>query len=303
MATPRRCTLGEECPVGGPGSWRQNRAVRRVEPVANELTRWLRAESPGPDSILGHVLETRQGRCWVDTWPEPSALLVETAGNFILRGEAAAVDPAELHPLVHGFLDAPDSFDALLDTAFPGHVRWDRVVYRLDQGRPEPDRRALDPTHPPVGGAVQDGSAVIRFLDAADGPALAAVHPDVRWVAKTWGGPSGLAASGRAVGAFVDGRLVAVAGTFFLGVRHDEIGISTEPDVRRRGLGTRCARLLTTRLTAAGRALSWTTSVDNVASRRVAERCGFEFDRHDVLHVIGVDVPPAPTNEATRRQL
>lgn len=287
--------------------------MRRVEPVATELTRWLGAESPGPDSILGHVLETRQGRCWVDTWPEPSALLVESAGNFILRGEAAAVEPAELHPLVHGFLDAPDSFDALLDTAFPGHVRWDRVVYRLDQGRLEQGgleqgrleqgRRALDPTPPAVGRAGRDRSTVIRFLDAADGPALAAVHPDVRWVAKTWGGPSGLAASGRAVGAFVDGRLVAVAGTFFLGVCHDEIGIATEPDVRRRGLGTRCARLLTTRLTAAGRALSWTTSVDNVASRRMAERCGFEFDRHDVLHVIGVDVPAAPTNEATRRQL
>ena len=257
-----------------------------VQPAADDLAEWLGGESPGPDAILGHVLRTGHGRCWADRWPEPSALLVETAGNYLLRGNAAAMDPAELRPLVQGFVDAPGSFDGLLDGAFPGHARWDRVVYRLDQA---PKELGLSQA---AGEAVRAASSVVvRFLDADDGPAVEALHPDVRWVGKTWGGPSGLAASGHAVGAFIGERLVAVAASFFLGARHDEIGVGTEPEFRGRGLSTRCAHLLTVRSVTAGRVPSWTTSLDNAASRRVAERLGFEFDRFDVLRVIGVEVP------------
>lgn len=281
------------CSHTGPGSphrteadrWK-NRAMHEVMPDADDLREWLGAESPGADAILGHVVNTRHGRCWADRWPAPSALLAETAGNFILRGTAAAIDPAELRPLVQGFVDAPDSFDGLLDEAFPGHVRWDRIVYRLDLGSKELELSSA------AGEPMRAGSsALVRFLDADDSPAVEALHPDVKWVAGPWGGPTGLAASGQAVGAFIDERLVAVASTFFLGVRHDEIAVGTEPEFRRRGFSTSCARLLTARSVAAGRVPSWTTSLDNAASRRVAERIGFEFVRFDALHVIGVDVP------------
>lgn len=264
--------------LGDPPAPAQNGAVREVELAGPDLAAWVGAEVAGPDAILGHVVATGHGRCWADRWPGPSVLLAETAGNYLLRGVPQALDPATLRPLVRGFLDAPPAFDDLLDTAFPGHARWDRIVYRLDGA----------PTSPAL---LRDPSVAVRMLESGDTPAVEALDQDVGWVTRTWDGPAGLAASGHAVGAFVEGRVAAVACTFFLGVRHDEIGVATEPGFRGRGLATRCAALLAARSVAAGRVPSWTTSVDNHASRRVAERLGFDLVREDVLHVIGVDVP------------
>jgi predicted GNAT family acetyltransferase len=124
------------------------------------------------------------------------------------------------------------------------------------------------------------------------------LSPQSFWIAKTWGGPAGLAASGAAWGAFVDGRLVSVACTFFMGERYEEIGVVTEPEHRGQGLSVACTRALCLAIFARGRRPSWTTSPDNTASVRVAEKLGFRLDRHDWLYVAGIPVPePARTNE------
>lgn len=124
------------------------RALAATEVPA--LAGWLDVERPGPDAILTHVAGTGHGRAWADRWSEPLAVLVETGGNFLLAGEPAAVAPEALHPLIHGFLAADPRFDSVLEQAFPGRTRWDRVVYRLpDRGRggrthrpgPDPARR------------------------------------------------------------------------------------------------------------------------------------------------------------------
>src|SRR5690606_19459847 len=159
---------------------------------------WRPAEAPGPDASVGHVATTGNGRAWADRWPRPAAVLVETGGNYLLAGAPAAVDPAALRPLVAGFLAAADGFDEVLDEAFPGRIRWDRVVYRLP-----------DPGSPPAPAPDPPGGRV-RPLRPGDTLALEQLSDAVRWVAKTWGGPAGLAASGHGYGAFVDGRLAAV---------------------------------------------------------------------------------------------
>jgi hypothetical protein len=46
------------------------------------VSAWLEREQPGPDAILGHVLATGHGRCWVDDEARPRAVLVKTAGNY-----------------------------------------------------------------------------------------------------------------------------------------------------------------------------------------------------------------------------
>ena len=114
-------------------------------------------------------------------------------------------------------------------------------------------------------------------------------------MAKTWGGPAGLAASGHAYGAFDGDRLAAVTCTFFRGLRHDDAGVVTEPELRGRGLGTASALAWCAGILAQGRVPTWTTSVDNAPSRGIAERLGFELVRRDVLHVIGIEVPPVAT--------
>lgn len=248
--------------------------MREVRPDAALLRQWLERDGPGPGAIVGHVVSTGYGRCWVDEPSAPTALLAETAGNYLLAGEPGAVDPALLRPIVTGFLGADAGFAPVLAAAFPDLVTWDRVIYRGGGGAP---------AGPPP--------ANLRRLAAADADAVHALSEPLGWISKTWGGPAGLAASGYAWGAFAGARLVALACTFFLGVRHEEIGVMTEPEYRGQGLSTACARAVCGDIVARGRVPSWTTAPDNIASRRVAEKAGFRFIGPDLLYAIGVALP------------
>ncbi len=239
------------------------------------LRDWFRPERPGP--LVGmHVINTGHGSCMIDRWPDPRALLVSAADNHSLAGDPHAVDPADLARRVTGFLDAPERLDALLRAAFPDAVVWDRVVL---------DRRVL--ARP----ALVPG---VRLLAPSDTDHLAALGPESAWISNTWGGPAGLAASGYAYGAFVDGRLVSVACAFYVGERYEDIGVVTEPDYRGRGLSAGSAAALCADIRARGRCPSWTTSPDNAASLRVAEKLGFLRHHEDRLHVCGVPVPEVP---------
>jgi predicted GNAT family acetyltransferase len=106
-----------------------------------------------------------------------------------------------------------------------------------------------------------------------------------------WGGPNGLASSGFAWGAFVAGQLVSVACTGFLGETYEDIGIVTEPGFRGLGLSPICVLALCSDIRARGHQPSWSTSPDNLASVRVAEKCGFVRQRDDLLYVVGVSIP------------
>jgi RimJ/RimL family protein N-acetyltransferase len=244
-----------------------------VRPDAALLRQWLDREQPGPTTIIGHVVGTGHGRCWVDRPAAPAAVLVETAGNYRLSGAASAVDPASLRPLVNGFVSADHDVVPLLGTTFPGSVRVDRVIYASPSAEP--------------GGSTHDS---VRRLTPHDAGAVDQFG-SLRWVAKTWDGPTGLAGGGHAWGAFEGGRLVSVACSFFVGVRYEEIGVVTLPAYRGRGLSTSCVRALCADITARGRIPSWTTSTDNLASRRVAEKVGLRYVGDDVLYAIGVSAP------------
>jgi predicted GNAT family acetyltransferase len=101
-------------------------------------------------------------------------------------------------------------------------------------------------------------------------------------------------ASGRAWGAFVEGRLAALAGTFFAGRHYEDLGVVCEEGYRKRGLSTACTAALCRAILADGRYPSWTTSTDNRPSIRVAQKVGFQALRLDRLFVIGIPVPPPP---------
>lgn len=62
---------------------------------------------------------------------------------------------------------------------------------------------------------------------------------------------------------------------------------------RPRGLGLNpaCAGRVSEDIRRCGRTPSWTTSPDNLPSRRVAEKLGFERVRDDVLYVVGQPIP------------
>jgi GNAT superfamily N-acetyltransferase len=249
----------------------------RSDQVAG-LADWFFPERPGP-LVGSHVVLTGQGAAWADRWPAPRALLVEVAGNYSLAGDPDALRPADQPPLA-GFIEAPEPFIPLLRAACGDLFEWGRVIFEL------PGSAALD-----LARFGAPANALVRPLAAADAAHLAGLGPDTNWVCITWGGPGGLAASGRAWGAFVGGRLASVAGTFFAGAQYEDIGVVTEPGFRGRGLNTACAAGLCHEIRARGHTPSWSTSADNPASLRVAEKLGFARHRTDRLFVTGVKVP------------
>jgi RimJ/RimL family protein N-acetyltransferase len=238
------------------------------------LRDWFLPDRPGP--LVGlHVLQTGHGACCVDCWPEPRVVLAETGGNLTLVGDPGVLTPDELRPRLRGLVDAPPDFEPLLRAAAPELAVWARVILTL-RGGPPP---AIS-----VDGAV-------RPLGATDADHLVGLSPEVAWITATWGGPAGLAASGHAWGAFRHGRLAAVACSFFVGVQYEDIGVVTEPAERGRGLSVACAGALCAAIRGRGRQPSWSTSPDNRASLRVAEKLGFVVQRHDRLLVVGQPIP------------
>jgi predicted GNAT family acetyltransferase len=162
-----------------------------------------------------------------------------------------------------------------LKTVFPDIRGIDRVVYEQQED--------------PLQGLVPSG-VTVRRLEAADIDHLRGLAPDLVWICNTWGGPAGLASSGYAWGAFVDGKLASLAGTFLVGDELEDIGVVTESAYRGRGLAVLCAAALCRDVKERGRKSSWTTSTDNPASIRVAEKLGFNFHNEDILYVLGKPV-------------
>ncbi|MEZ4869595.1 MAG: GNAT family N-acetyltransferase [Caldilineaceae bacterium] len=238
------------------------------------LRQWFLPDHPGP--LIGlHLIHAGHGAGWADRWPNPQAIFVTTAGNGALLGDPTILTPELIRPIVNGFVEAPPAFGPLLKATFPGLVVWDRVFYTL----------STIPTY-----TTPDGFT-LRRLTNTDAHHLANLSEESAWISKTWGGPAGLAASGYAWGAFVGDQLAAVANVFFVGDQYEEIGVVTEPAFRGRGVSTACSGVICEEVRKRGHIPSWTTSPDNIASQRVAEKLGFQWVRADVLYVIGLDVP------------
>ena len=191
------------------------------------LREWFLPDQPGPLAGL-HILNSGNGACFVDRWPEPRTVLAGTGGNYTLLGDPRALRPADLQPHVRGYLNTTEALVPLLVSAFPDAKPWARVILA---------RHASSKS-------IAIGEHDVRRLGPRDAHYVAQLGADSAWISMTWGGPSGLASSGYAWGAFAAGRLVSVACTFFLGQTLEDIGVVTEPDFRGQGLSAACASAL-----------------------------------------------------------
>ncbi|MFI0923389.1 GNAT family N-acetyltransferase [Streptomyces sp. NPDC021012] len=176
------------------------------------------------------------------------------------------------HPYPTGVAEASARFLPLLGTAFDRLHPWDRMLY-VHQASGTPPRVPRGVT--------------VRRLRPEDGPALAEADPSMGWIPATWGGPSGLAASGQGWAAFRKGRVLALACTRFAGSRCEDVACATDPSERRQHLALACVRGLTDDITARGRTATWSGSRAHRASRLLAWTAGFRLLREYVHHTTG----------------
>ncbi|MFC5143475.1 GNAT family N-acetyltransferase [Streptomyces aureoversilis] len=255
-------------------------------PAVRSWRRWFPAGRPGVGALPEHAARTGLGTWWTDHPLCPRAAAVSCAGHAVLAGDPCATDPADLAPMAHCYVVAPDRFLPLLGRAFERIVPWERMIWAHDDPAPG--------TRPGPG-------LVARPLVPADAPAVRAAGPDLAWIAESWGGPAGLAASGHGWGVFRDSCLLSLACTFFAGSRYEDIAVATLPAARGRGLASACVRALCADVTARGRIPSWSCSRDNHPSRHLAVKSGFRLIHTYVHYALGAPVVGTrPLAEATR---
>lgn len=239
--------------------------------VARHLRKRLRVDEPRL-MVAWHAIVTGHGECLVDRWPAPKVFLVICGSNQALVAEPQDLEADELHAILDGFVEAPDGVAPTMRLV-PGAVEWPRVnLVQREQ-------------------TIISRTAKVRRLKDADARHLEQLGPESSWIYNTWGGPTGLAGSGMAYGAFVDKRLVSVACTFSVSPRFEDIGVVTEPEFRGRGLSPECVAALCGAIRRRRRVPSWGTSRDNTASLRVAEKLGFTLHHTDRVWVFGRSVP------------
>ncbi|MEU1819342.1 GNAT family N-acetyltransferase [Streptomyces roseifaciens] len=229
---------------------------------------------PGLGAMPDHVRFTGTGRCWADRPSAPRAAVVSCAGYTLMGGDPWAVPPGALAPLAYGYFAVPDRFLPLLGEAFERIVPWERMLWVRDNDVP---------ASRPVTGT----SITVRRLTGADAAAVRGLGPDLSWIAGTWAGAHGLAASSYSWGAFRDGRLLSLACTYFRGSLYEDIAVATRPEERGRGLATACVRRLCADITTRGTLPTWTCSRHNEPSRRLAATLGFRLHREYVHYAVG----------------
>lgn len=198
-------------------------------------------------------------------------------------------------------LGKPTRFAAAMVEVFPGHLlgfgQDTPALWELLQCVPEwgtvgiASRHAADlraaieqGTHRRIRAQITDFSVLLT-------PVARVVHPDVRLlhvgevellltgpggsVGRAYGSPRAALAEGVVVGAIYQRELVARAHTSCHSARYADVAIATREEWRGRGLATAAASLVCERVQQQGRTPIWSTSADNGASRRIAEKLGF----------------------------
>jgi predicted GNAT family acetyltransferase len=221
--------------------------------------------------ISWHILNTGNGQCYVDRWPDPRVILSKIGILCSLNGDPSALALADLREHLTGSVHTTSDFLPAIQALYQEVRGAEGVMLELLES---PTFRA-----PPA--------ADLRRLTVGDCAALGALPPELAWIGNTWGVPTGLAASGFPWGAFVDGKLASLAATFLVGSALEDVGIVTLDAYRGRGLATACAGALCLHIQARGHWASWNTAADNRASLRVAEKLGFQIIGPDVLHFLG----------------
>ncbi len=127
----------------------------------------------------------------------------------------------------------------------------------------------------------------VRRLGVEDIPLMEAATDAMGMASWRFGSAAAQIADGYAAGAVVAGRLVAVAFTASRSSQYGEVGIRTLAPFRGRGYAAAVAALVAADLHRAGLTVIWSTSTENIASRRIAAKLGLlEVSRRVYLNPV-----------------
>ncbi len=127
----------------------------------------------------------------------------------------------------------------------------------------------------------------VRRLGPADIHLMEAATAAMGMTGWRFGSAAAQIEGGYAAGAVVDGRLVAVGFTASRSPRYGEVGIHTLAAYRGRGYAAAAAALVAQDLHRAGLTVVWSTSTENIASRRIAAKLGLvEVSRRVYLNPV-----------------
>ncbi len=246
-----------------------------VAPSERESLRHFFLPERSGSQVAQMVIRSGQHAIFVDRMKDPRTVIVVTPQDMVLAGDPTQFTPPEL--LVFGFrglIEAGPEFLPLLRRTYADLDKWPRVIGTLEGG---------DVPDPPP-------NSIVRRLVPGDGMLARTLDHDLHWIWKYFGDPDAMAASGRAWGAIVEGKLASIALPFTWAEEYEDIGVVTDSGFRCRGLSPACTAPLIEDIKGRGRIPSWSTTPDNAASLRVAGKLGFRKDRDDVLYTTGWEV-------------
>lgn len=237
----------------------------------DERSRLLLAAAIGesPETIMTvHRLRRNLCRSVIDGPPDrPRAALV-APNEYLDEPTAYGDDPAAIWSLlntmegwscVNASRDVAPRLGALIEEETSRScTRTEEIYYQLDQ---------------PVA-AWPD--AAVRRLTMSDVPLMEAATIPLNMFDWRFGSAAAQIDEGLAAGAIVSDELVAVAFIGGRGDHHADVGIATRPDWRNRGFSTAAAALVCADIQAAQQTPVWGTSVENIASQKVAAKLGFK---------------------------
>jgi len=240
----------------------------------DELARLAAVLVEGPATVVVvHGLRTRAARAWVTGGlPRFGAAVVElglSPGD--LRGFG---DPTQLV----GLLDRLGQWKSIEVAA--EHAG---VLVQLLQQRGHRPRTEIDLIHVPSRSPPTLAHPLVRLLDDGDLPAVESTpepFPDYQL-------PFVRAAvrQQRVAGAMADGKPVGYAASLAAGESYADLGVHVPAPWRGQGIATAAASLVAAALGSRGLVPVWSTSEDNLAARRVANKLGLaEIARRVILH-------------------
>lgn len=218
-----------------------------------------------PETVTAvHHLYRGQGRVFLIGTPERfDAVLIENPASEEWMGYGPDVNA------LFALFEGSTPWDSIMVASGLAHA----LGQRIEQQMGIPVRYEDLLFHALRNPVVPYSNPTVRQLTLRDALLLEMAPEELRWTG--FESIHALLRDGLAAAALVEGHIVAIAHTSARSRDYAELGVGTLGPWRNRGLSSAAAAFVADKVREAGQVPVWSTSEDNAASLRVAEKLGF----------------------------